>query len=101
MTSGSFRRAASNVSFSALEDEILTENSGAWTLRVADGRGQLEAGGEEGPRFGIGAFSSLYTGWASTHTLARTGLLTGGSPSQLRELDAAFAGPTPWMMDEF
>lgn len=84
-----------------LEDETLPENTGAWTLRVADGKGQLEAGGEEGPRFGIGAFSSLYTGWASTHTLARTGLLTGGSPSQLRELDAAFAGPTPWMMDEF
>jgi predicted acetyltransferase len=85
----------------ALEDEILTENSGAWTLRVADGRGQLETGGEDGPCLGIGAFSSLYTGWASTETLARTGLLTGGSSSQLRALDAAFAGPTPWMMDEF
>jgi predicted acetyltransferase len=84
-----------------LEDETLPDNAGTWTLRVADGKGRLEAGGEEGPRFGIGAFSSLYTGWASTHTLSRAGLLTGGSPSQLRELDAAFAGPTPWMMDEF
>lgn len=84
-----------------VEDAILTENSGSWTLRVADGKGRLEAGGQGGPRLGIGALSSLYSGWASTGTLARAGLLTGGSPAQLRALDAAFAGPTPWMMDEF
>ncbi|GAG49057.1 unnamed protein product, partial [marine sediment metagenome] len=44
---------------------------------------------------------SLYTGWASSGTLARAGLLEDGSPEQLRALDAAFAGPTPWMMEEF
>jgi predicted acetyltransferase len=84
-----------------VDDAILSENSGAWTLRVADGEGRLEAGGGDGPRLGIGALSSLYTGWASTATLARAGLLEGGSPPQLRALDAAFAGPTPWMMEEF
>jgi predicted acetyltransferase len=85
----------------SVEDAILPENTGAWTLRVAEGKGFLEPGGEGGPQLGIGALSSLYTGWASTATLARAGLLEGGSPTQLRALDAAFAGPTPWMMEEF
>ena len=84
-----------------VEDAILAENSGAWTLRVSEGEGRLESGGRGGPRLGIGALSSLYTGWASTATLSRAGLLEGGDPTQLRALDAAFAGPTPWMMDEF
>jgi len=84
-----------------IEDAILADNGGAWTLRVAEGEGRLEPGGGGGPALGIGALSSLYTGWASTATLARAGLLEGGSPSQLRALDAAFAGPTPWMMEEF
>jgi len=85
----------------SVDDAILPENTGVWTLHVADGEGHLEAGGGDGPRLGIGALSSLYTGWASTATLARAGILEGGSPTQLRELDAAFAGPTPWMMEEF
>jgi predicted acetyltransferase len=84
-----------------VDDAILPENSGTWTLRVSEGEGSLEPGGGDGPRLGIGALSSLYSGWASTATLARSGLLEGGSPAQLRALDAAFAGPTPWMMDEF
>jgi len=33
--------------------------------------------------------------------LARAGLLEGGSPAELRALDTAFNGPTPWMVDEF
>jgi predicted acetyltransferase len=82
-------------------DPLLCGNDGRWTLRVAKGEGRLEQDGEGGPRLGIGAFSSLYTGWASTDVLVRAGLLEGGSPAQLRALDAAFAGATPWMMDEF
>ena len=85
----------------SVEDAILPDNAGAWTLRVGGGKGHLEPGGEDGPRFGIGALSSLYTGWASTATLSRAGLLEGGSPAQRRSLDAAFAGQTPWMMEEF
>jgi predicted acetyltransferase len=84
-----------------VDDAILPENTGAWTLRVAEGEGHLEPGGGGGPQVGIGALSSLYTGWGSTATLARAGILEGGSPTQLRALDAAFAGPTPWMMEEF
>jgi len=85
----------------SVEDAILAGNNGSWTLRVAEGKGRLDPGDRGGPRLGIGALSSLYTGWASTATLSRAGLLEGGSATQLRALDAAFAGPTPWMMEEF
>jgi predicted acetyltransferase len=85
----------------SVEDALLVDNSGDWTLHLAEGKGRLEPGGSGGPRLGIGALSSLYTGWASTATLSRAGLLEGGSSAQRRALDAAFAGPTPWMMEEF
>ena len=65
-----------------------------------DGVGS-SAAAASGPLLAIGAFSSLYTGWASTETLRRAGKLAGGSDAQCAALDAAFAGPTPWMVDEF
>jgi predicted acetyltransferase len=84
-----------------LRDPLLLANDGCFVLRVREGRGRLERGGRGGPALEIGAFSSLYTGWASTETLRRTGKLAGGSAGQAAALDAAFAGPTPWMVDEF
>jgi predicted acetyltransferase len=84
-----------------LRDPLLADTQGSFLLRVRDGRGQLEPGGRGGPRLSIGAFSSLYTGWAPTEMLRRSGGLEGGSEAQRAALDAAFAGPTPWMVDEF
>lgn len=84
-----------------LRDALLAENRGHFVLRVRDGRGQLEPGGRGGPSLAIGAFSSLYTGWASVEMLRRAGQLEGGSDAQRAALDGAFAGPTPWMADEF
>ena len=52
-------------------------------------------------RLEIGAFSALYTGWATPATLMRAGLLAGGTDAERAALGAAFAGPTPWMLDEF
>jgi hypothetical protein len=68
---------------------------------VKDGQGRIEPGGGGSVRLGIGGFSSLYTGWASTATLERAGLLEGGTPEERALLDAAFGGPTPWMAEEF
>jgi predicted acetyltransferase len=84
-----------------LHDAVFPENQGAFRLRVKDGRGELAPGGRGGPALAVGAFSSLYTGWASAAMLRRAGLLEGGSDAQHAALDAAFAGPTPWMVDEF
>jgi predicted acetyltransferase len=84
-----------------LVDEGLPENSGRWWLRVREGRGRLERGGPGGARLDIGAFSALYTGWASSAVLVRAGRLAGAGERERSALDAAFAGPTPWLLDEF
>jgi predicted acetyltransferase len=84
-----------------LRDPVFEGNQGCFVLRVCDGRGQLEPGGRGGPVLPIGAFSSLYTGWAPAEMLRRAGGLEGGSDAQRAALDTAFAGPTPWMVDEF
>jgi len=77
-----------------LRDAVLAGNQGRFVLRVRDGRGQLEPGGRGGPALAIGAFSSLYTGWASAEMLHRAGKLEGGSDAQRSALDAAFARHT-------
>ena len=84
-----------------IADATCPWNAGRFTLVVADGRARLEPGGSGAIRLGIGALSSLYSGWARTAALARTGLLAGGGPPERAALDRIFAAPLPWMIDEF
>jgi predicted acetyltransferase len=84
-----------------VDDPVCPWNGGRWTLHVADGAGRLERGGDGVFRLGIGAFASLFSGWATTASLARAGLLEGGTAGDRRALDRMFAGPLPWMLDEF
>jgi predicted acetyltransferase len=84
-----------------LADDECPANAGRFVLVVADGSGRLERGGRGDVRLGVGAFASLYSGWASAATLARTGLLAGAADADLAALDAAFAGSSPWLLDEF
>jgi len=85
----------------AIDDPVCPWNAGRWTLHVADGAGRLEPGGGGAVRLGIGAFASLYSGWATTAWLARAGLLQGGSDAQRGALDRVFTGAVPWMLDEY
>jgi predicted acetyltransferase len=85
----------------ALRDELLPANDGRFVLRVAKGRGRLDPGGDGELALDVGSFSSLYTGWANTATLARCGRLSGGTRETRTALDAAFSGPTPWMPEQF
>jgi predicted acetyltransferase len=82
-------------------DDWCPWNAGRWRLVVERGAGRLERGGAGVVRLGIGAFAALYSGWSTTDSLARTGLLDGGSEADRATLDDAFGGPTPWMLDEF
>ena len=84
-----------------LDDTELAANAGRFVLRVDKGRGMLEPGGPGGAALAVGAFSSLYAGFSSTADLARAGQLAGGSEEHRAGLDAAFAGPTPALLDEF
>jgi predicted acetyltransferase len=84
-----------------LRDSIFGDNEGRFVLTVSKGRGRLERGGEGRVALGVAAFSSLYTGWASTATLRRAGYLEARDEATCAALDAAFAGPTPWLQDQF
>jgi predicted acetyltransferase len=76
-------------------------NEGRWRFAVDDGNATLEHGGDGEVELGIGAFSAMFTGYAPARTLATAGLLRGASDRDVATLDAAFAGPTPWMADFF
>jgi predicted acetyltransferase len=80
-----------------LDDPTWPDRGGAWTLEVADGRGSLERGGAGTVRLDVGAFGSWFTGYQSATRLARYGRLTGADETTRRDLDAATAGPTPWV----
>jgi predicted acetyltransferase len=74
-------------------------NDGRWQFVIEGGEGRLERGGTGDIELGIGALSTMYTGYATPLRLAQAGLLRGGSTAELRALGTAFAGPTPWMPD--
>jgi predicted acetyltransferase len=84
-----------------LVDDVCPWNAGRWRLVVEGGVGRLERGGAGTIRLGIGALAALYSGWAPADWLARTGGLEGGGIAERSVLGRVFAGPLPWMMDEF
>jgi predicted acetyltransferase len=84
-----------------LADPVLPENAGRFVLRVAKGRGALERGGRGDVRLDAGGLASLYSGWATPERLAQAGRLAGEPGASRAALAAAFAGPTPWMPEQF
>jgi predicted acetyltransferase len=84
-----------------LADPVLTAKHGRNVQRVGKGRGELARGGRGELRIDAGAFASLFTGYATPDALARAGRLSGAPGPSRAALAAAFAGPTPWMPDQF
>lgn len=86
----------------ALSDPVWPEHDGAWMLEL-DGGGSaaLTRGGDGRVAVDVGALASWFTGWASATRLARHGRLSGADPGDLAVLDAATAGPTPWVRSFF
>lgn len=84
-----------------LVDRVAPWNDDRFVLEVADGRGTLRRGGTGAVRLTVNGLAALYTGWASAVTLAAAGLVRHASDVELRTLDAAFAGPSPYLFDDF
>ncbi len=85
-----------------LSDPSWPELDGPWTLELdGEGGAQLTRGGDGHVAVDVGALASWFTGWASATQLARYGRLTGASPADLRLLDLATTGPTPWVRSFF
>jgi predicted acetyltransferase len=84
-----------------LVDPVWDDRGGPWTLEIEDGEAQLERGGAGTVRVEVGPLASWFTGWASATRLARYGKLAGADADTLAFLDAAAAGPAPWVRSFF
>jgi predicted acetyltransferase len=85
-----------------IEDPILAENSGGWSLSIGvGGRAEIvRRAGEYPLRMSVTALAPLYSGlWRATE-LAEQGLVDA-PPETLAVADHVFAGPHPWMADTF
>ena len=85
-----------------IEDRVITENSGGWRLQVADGCGRLlrEAASPGALRLTTRGLAGWYAG-TPLAVLRGAGLASGGWSDDDPSLDAAVAGPTPYMLDYF
>jgi predicted acetyltransferase len=85
-----------------IDDPELTGNSGSWSLRVATDKAELVRS-EPRPgalRVNARGLACLYAG-VPLATLRRTGLASAGVTEDDAKVDAAFAGPVPYMLDYF
>jgi len=81
-------------------DDLIPENAGRWTVRVAGGRAEVARGGRGTLRCDVRGLASLYTGFLSPHDAVVSGALEGPADAGAAAT-AAFAGPFPWMADGF
>jgi predicted acetyltransferase len=83
-------------------DELVPENSGAWTLRVRDGAGLVErkTAARAGLSLDAGALAALYCGFLSPGQLRLIGRAQADARSESMAA-AVFAGPTPGMSEMF
>lgn len=91
----------------AIDDPMLTENSGKWTLRVKDGKGTLESGGtlehssSADLEMSIQTLVPLYTSMYTCAQLAKQGRVRARTTDAVALADAIFAGPAPWTVELF
>ena len=84
-----------------LADRAAPWNDGRFVLRVEGGEGKLTPGGTGDVHLSVNALASLYTGWATAPVLTAAGLLYHAGPHEIAALDAAFAGPRPYLFDNY
>ncbi|MFL5732382.1 MAG: enhanced intracellular survival protein Eis [Chloroflexia bacterium] len=83
-----------------LRDDVLPDNSGRFTLHVADGRGQVQLGGQGHIRLDACALAAIYSGHISPLELVPLGLIEGADAG-LAMAGSVFAGPRPWIGEMF
>lgn len=83
-----------------VRDELLVENAGRWVLRVDNGTGIAEKGGDGSVSLDICTLASMYTGYLTPMALRGIGLIDGPE-EQVRLAGAMFAGEAPACPDAF
>ncbi len=84
-----------------IDDPLVEGNRGRWRLRVADGRGRAERGGDGAVRLDVNALAALYSGFRAPAAARAAGLAVEGPADALAALGACFAGPAPSMREMF
>lgn len=83
-----------------VRDDLLPGNNGRLVLRIANGRGTVEPGGQGALELDVRGLAALYTGYLSGRDLVLAGRAQGVAEA-LDVAGAAFSGPLPWMRDAF
>ena len=84
-----------------LDDALFPANGGPWSIQASGGHVSVTRANVAPTKgLSIGAFSALYTGFATPDDLVLLGALDEEHPG-LELLSALFAGPVPWMPDGF
>lgn len=81
-------------------DEPLPANEDRFVLRVADGRAEVERGGEGHVRLDVRTLAPLYSGFASAAQL-RTSFGLACDEDDAGRLTAVFGGSAPWIQVGF
>lgn len=84
-----------------ISDSLIPENAGNWQLHVADGRGTVTRGGCGALQLDIAALAPLYSSYLTATELAHAGLIAVHSGDPCLIAEQMFAGPAPWMPEQF
>lgn len=84
-----------------IEDDLLKENSGRWTLAIDGGSARVQSGGEGSLKMNISALAPLFSSFFSASQLVRLGMITSEAKEQISLADRAFSGPSPWVSELF
>ena len=83
-----------------ISDDLLPQNSGRFVLHISNGTARVRKGGRGRLKLDIRAMAALFSGHLSTVQLASIGMAEGGA-NDLALASTVFAGPPPWMNDDF
>lgn len=83
-------------------DAAMSANAGRCVLSLRGGAPTVQPGGSGRIRLDVRALAAIYTGYASPRQMQAADLLNAPADADdLPMLTAAFAGPTPYMVDKF
>ncbi|MUL38940.1 GNAT family N-acetyltransferase [Gloeocapsopsis dulcis] len=83
-----------------VRDSLIVENNDKFTLKVAQGRGEITRGGRGELKLNVSGLSPLYTGLFTPQQLQLVGHLEA-TETALLSATQIFAGSSPWMSDFF
>lgn len=83
-----------------IEDAVMPENAGRYTLELKAGKAMVRAGGQGHVHLDVRALTSIFSGFSHPTELEAAGLVQG-SAQELALLGAVFSGPRPGLLDSF